>query len=126
MPRILVIDDDKSVRKLLNLMLTRAGYEVVEASNGTEGLSLQKNLPADLVITDVLMPEKDGWDTILELRKECPDVKIMAISGGGKTSPYLNLSLSRQLGADEIMSKPLGKEEFLATVARLLGAATGK
>src|SRR5688572_234064 len=84
MQRILVIDDDEQVRALLYEILDRAGFKVVEATNGVEGLKLYRAQPADLVITDLIMPEKEGVETILELRREFPDVRVVAISGGGR------------------------------------------
>jgi DNA-binding response OmpR family regulator len=123
MTRILVMDDDISIRKLLRIMLEAEGYEVMDAADGIEGIRIHRETPADLIITDILMPGKDGWQTITELRNEEPELKIIAISGGGKTSPYLNLSLSSQLGADRVLAKPLAKADLLKTVHAMLDDA---
>ena len=82
MSRILIIEDDEHVRGMLRKMLERIGYDVFDAPDGKEGLDFYRNTPVDLVITDILMPEKEGIQTIMELRREFPDVKIIAISGG--------------------------------------------
>jgi DNA-binding response OmpR family regulator len=83
MSRILVIDDDEQIRGMLRQVLGCEGYEVVEASNGKDGMALFRAAPADLVISDILMPEQEGLQTIRELRREFPTVKIITISGGG-------------------------------------------
>jgi len=83
MARILLIDDDAPVRRTLRKMLERQGYEVEEAPDGKAGLTLYQENPADLIITDLIMPEMEGIETIMELRRRFPDVKIIAMSGGG-------------------------------------------
>ena len=85
MARILVIDDDDRIRGMVLEMLSESGHEVGEASNGQEGLDQFRQTPTDLVITDILMPEKDGLEIIQILKKENPEVKIIAVSGGGDT-----------------------------------------
>ena len=87
MERILIIDDEQQIRSMLRLMLEREGYEVVEAPDGIEGIRVYRRKPADLIITDLIMPNKDGIGMIIELRKEFPDVKIIAMSGGGLNKP---------------------------------------
>ena len=82
MKRILIIEDDPSQRKLFKLILEKANYEVIEAPDGRIGCSLFRQQPCDLVITDMFMPDKEGMETIFELKTEFPNVKIMAISGG--------------------------------------------
>ena len=86
MARILLIDDDDSVRRALRLTLTEFGHTVIEARDGQEGLKLFPQANADLVITDIVMPEKDGIEVLIELRKKQPPVNIIAISGGGRLS----------------------------------------
>jgi len=84
MARILVIDDDIQILEMLGQTLEREGYEVVDALDGKEGMRLYREAPTDLVITDIVMPEKEGVETIMELKRDFPDVKIIAMSGGGQ------------------------------------------
>ncbi|MCP3956154.1 MAG: response regulator [Desulfobacterales bacterium] len=120
MARILIIDDDTHVLSTLRKMLEREGYEVVEASDGKIGLRLYRENPTDLIITDLIMPEKEGLETIMELRRDFPDVKIIAISGGARNNPTTYLSLAENLGAQYIFSKPVNRKEFLKAVQDLL------
>src|SRR5437763_15450494 len=83
MARVLVIDDHTEIRELLRLTLQAAGYDVVVAPNGREGLEIHRERPAELVITDIFMPEQEGLETIQELRRQSPRPKIIAMSGGG-------------------------------------------
>ncbi len=119
MMRILVIDDDANIRGILAEMLTTAGYEVVEASNGKEGVRLYRDAPFDLVVTDLLMPEKDGLEVVMELRKDFPQVKIITLSGGGA---YGNSSLetSKALGAARALLKPFMEDQLLEAVREVL------
>jgi len=87
MERILIIDDESQIRSMLRLMLERAGYEVVEASDGIDGIRIYRQNPTDLIITDLIMPNKDGIGMIIDLKKEFPEVKIIAMSGGGLNKP---------------------------------------
>ncbi len=93
----------------------------MEASDGSEGLILNRSNPADLVITDILMPEKEGIETIREMRRDFPETKIIAISGGGRlyTSDYLKIA--QHIGADRVFAKPFEKNEILAAVQELIG-----
>ena len=118
-PLILIIDDDDQIRKMLKELLENAGYETMEASDGKEGLKLQYERPADLIIVDILMPEKDGKDTIIELKKDFPEVKIIAISGGGWIGPEMDLDISARLGADKAFAKPISKKELLRAIKKL-------
>lgn len=120
MERILIIDDDDQYRSMLKEMLGRSGYEIVEASDGREGVQLYKENPTDLVITDLIMPEKEGIETIQELKKDFPDVKIIAISGGGRVGPEGYLHLAKMLGAQRTLAKPIEREGLLRTVSELL------
>ena len=120
MASILIIDDDAQFRAMLRQMLSRAGYEVLEASNGKEGMRIYRDKPADLVITDLIMPEKEGIETISDLRREFPDVKIVAISGGGKMGPDDYLHGAKLIGAERIFTKPLEREEILEAVKKLI------
>lgn len=96
MTRILVIDDEPQVRAMLRQMLEREGYEVVEAEEGEEGMRRYREQPVDLVITDILMPQKEGIETIRALRRTNPGVKIIAISGGGRMSKLDSCLLPRR------------------------------
>ena len=120
MQRILIIDDDEQVRDLLSEILGRAGYEVLAASNGAEGLRLYRAQPADLVITDLIMPEKEGMETILALRKDFPKVRIIAVSGGGRSGAISYLPIAKSLGAARTVAKPFSKQEILDAVRETL------
>ena len=120
MTRILVIDDDLQTRDVLRQMLERAGYDVVEAPNGRAGLQHYQATAIDLIITDILMPEQDGLETIQELRRLAPAAKIIAISGGGQTGLLDLLPIAAKLGAQCTLRKPLRRQELLEAVRQLL------
>jgi DNA-binding response OmpR family regulator len=119
MAKILVIEDDAEVRDYLKRLLVRAGHEVRVAENGKAGVAMQATEPVELVITDIIMPEKDGIETILDLRRDHPNLKVVAISGGGRLAPDNYLHSARLLGADAAIKKPFSNEEILATVEKL-------
>jgi len=122
MKRILIIEDDIQVRLLLRQMLERVGYEVADASNGSEGIRLYRDEPADLIITDIIMPEKEGVETIIELKRDFPDVKIIAISGGSRGIDAQNcLYYAKQLGVLHTFNKPFKRTEMLEVIRKLLG-----
>ena len=121
MARILIIDDEIRIRSMLRQMLERTGHEVVDAPDGDAGIKLYRNGPADLVITDLIMPEKEGLETIMELRCDFPDVKIIAISGGGRVGPTGYLEVTKKLGAQRIFAKPFAVKEILQAVHELIG-----
>ena len=116
MARILIIDDEVQIRSMLRLMLEREGYEVVEAPDGIEGIRAYRQKPADLIITDLIMPNKDGIGMIIELQKEFPDVKIIAMSGGGLNKPEGYLKGAKKLGAACTLTKPIDREKMLRAV----------
>ena len=120
MSKILVIDDEPAILLMLKKMLEKAGHEVDIASNGNEGIILFEKDKHDLLITDIIMPEKEGMETIIELRKKYPGLKIIAISGGGRINPEGYLPGAKLLGAHMIFQKPLIQKEFLVAVATLL------
>jgi CheY-like chemotaxis protein len=120
MPNILLIDDDNQFRTMLRKMMERNGYEVIEASDGKEGIKLYRKNPTDLIITDLIMPEKDGIETIQELKKDFPNIKIIAISGGGRLGPQDYLHLAEMLGAQRTLTKPIELPELLKTIEDLL------
>jgi YesN/AraC family two-component response regulator len=103
---ILIIDDEAQPRRMLQQALTWAGYEVVEARDGNEGLQGFRATPTDIIITDILMPEKEGLETIIDLWREFPRVKIIAMSGGGRTGNLNFLDVARRLGAQHTLEKP--------------------
>lgn len=124
MAHILVIDDEQGMREAMQKILTRAGHQVSLASNGREGLAHVTISPPDLVVTDVFMPEKDGIETTIALRKSYPQMKIIAISGGGRSSNFDFLEIAKKMGADAVLQKPLRMADLLEQVTRLLGAAS--
>ena len=120
MGRVLVIDDEPQIRSMLRMMLERAGHEVEEAPDGIEGIRIYRNNPADLIISDLIMPNKDGIGMIIELKKEFPDVKIIAMSGGGLNKPEGYLEGAKKLGAQQTLTKPIDRDELLRTVSDTL------
>ena len=116
MARILIIDDDAQTRRTIRRVLEGARHEVVEARNGEVAISLYREEPADLVITDMIMPEVDGVATITILRQDYPDVKIIAISGANPAY----LQAAGKLGASRVLAKPFGKSELLKVVREVL------
>lgn len=120
MKRILIIDDDFLVRDMLERLMRKARYDVETAENGGRALRLHRSCPVDLVITDIIMPEKEGLETIVEFRKSAPAVKIIAISGGGRIGPSSYLRMAKLLGADRTFAKPVDTEQLLSTVEELL------
>jgi len=118
--RILIIDDDSQVREVLRKMLERAGYGVMDAPDGNVGMKLHRKAPADLIVTDIVMPGKEGLSTIKELKQNSPEVKIIAISGGGSIGPEEYLEMARRLGVNQTLSKPFGSRELLEAVRALL------
>lgn len=121
MPQILIIDDDVQIRLLIRRILENEGHGVLEAADGKKGIMLLKNNNIDLVITDIIMPEKEGLETIIDIRHDFPETKIVAISGGGKTGLPNFLPAAKKFGAHRILSKPFGKNEILDVVNDLLG-----
>jgi YesN/AraC family two-component response regulator len=119
MASILIIDDDPQILVMLGQILEREGHEVVEASNGKEGLKLYRENPTDLVITDLIMPEKEGIETIMEFRRDFPDVKIIAISGGGQIDAEQYLSMAQKLGVEKTFAKPVERAELLKVLREL-------
>jgi DNA-binding response OmpR family regulator len=116
MKRILVMDDDEIVSEMLVQLLTEAGYEAESAPDGDRGLKLLAAKPFDLIIADLIMPNKEGIETIREIRANDKKIPIISISGGGKISGEYYLQLAKSLGADYSVKKPLNPKEFLAVV----------
>jgi DNA-binding response OmpR family regulator len=120
MAGILIVEDDKDLREMLKSSLLKRKYTVLEASNGKEAFLRFKPSVVDLIITDIIMPEEDGLKVIMQLRELKPEVKIIAISGGGKAGPGNYLNLARALGADEIFTKPFSITNLLSRIDRIL------
>ncbi len=121
MAKILVIDDEPYILLLLKKMLEKEGYQVDMATNGVEGIELYHKHGADLIITDIVMPEKEGLETIINLKAENPSLKVIAISGGGRVDSREYLHSAQLLGAEKIFQKPFKKDEIVQAVRELLG-----
>ncbi len=125
MPAILIIDDDQELCVMMETLFTKAGYAARTASDGQKGIELFKKEGADLIITDIFMPEKEGIELIRELRRDYPEVKIIAISGGGPETlhgiPVLDVfSMAERIGASRVFEKPVDTGKLLAAVQELL------
>ena len=120
MPSVLLVEDDDQLRALLKLVLISSGYDVWEASSGKGVERLYQQHHPDLVVTDLMMPEKDGLEVIMDLRRQDPKVKILAISGGGPRSPEIDLRMAQKLGAVSTLSKPFLDTEFVEAVRLVL------
>jgi DNA-binding NtrC family response regulator len=114
MARILVIDDDSDMRLLLEQTLGPAGHEVVSARDGREGIHQYRTEPAQLVITDLFMPNQEGLETIIQMRKDFPEVSIIAMSG--RTGASTMLAIARRLGAIGVLEKPFDPDQLLRAV----------
>ena len=119
MPRILLIDDDHLLRSVVAKALGHAGYTVVQAGDGRQGVELASVTPVDLVITDLIMPVQEGMETIMVLRREQPELPIIAISGGLSNSP-LYLQSAEKIGAKRILQKPFTPRELLEVINDVL------
>ena len=122
MQRILVIDDEPAIRALLQTLLERGGYDVVTAPDGKKALRSFREAPADLIITDIFMPDMEGLETIRELRNDYPDLQIIAISGGGRTGPESYLKMAEIFGAVRSFTKPVNTDVLLDAVRELIGS----
>ncbi len=120
MKRILVIEDDDSVRKLIRRILEGAGYTVLEAPDGVQGVQVYREQRPDLVLTDIFMPGKEGLETILELGLLDPEVRIIAVSGGGNMGILNPLPMAAKLGALRTLSKPFSGKELVDLVEEIL------
>jgi DNA-binding response OmpR family regulator len=121
--KILVIDDDAGMRRMIARILEGAGYDVLIAEDGLVGLKMFGEHVPDLVITDLLMPDKDGLETIRGIKSSGHDAKILATSGGWRTAQLDFLGVATEFGADRVLSKPFRSKELLNTVRQLLGDA---
>lgn len=121
MKRILVVDDEVQIRTMLTQMLEQEGYSVHTAENGEEGLAQVGRHTFDLVITDMIMPVKDGLKFIMELVRDYPDLKILAISGGGAIKAERYLTMAGYLGDIATLEKPFKRDAFLELVRKQIG-----
>ena len=129
MGSILIVDDEEDIRDALSMVLESAGYDVKVASNGNEAVELQREQPADLIITDIIMPQKDGVSTIKEIRQEFPGIRIIAISGGGGVQPIeyvpdaitttAYLAAAKEAGADRVFTKPFERKDLIKAIDEL-------
>ena len=123
MATILVIDDEEMVRATLRLALEAAGHRILEASNGDEGLQLLDTHEIDLTITDIIMPEKEGIETIIGIRRRQPDARIIAISGGSRSQDIDFLRIAERLGAVHSLAKPFSPQMLLELVEAAMAGA---
>lgn len=120
MATILIIDDDEALRGTMRRILERKGHDVLEAGDGREGMALFRERGPDVVITDLIMPEQEGIETILQLKEEHAGARVLAVSGGGRVGPGGPLSDAVELGADASLAKPFSVEQLQQAVERLL------
>lgn len=114
---ILVVDDEQLVRNTLKKMLERAGHRVLEAEDGRQALDLLDGHMPDLIICDIIMPNMEGIETLREVKKINPAIKVIVISGGARTGSLNYLSVAEKLGADAVMDKPFGARKLVDTIA---------
>ena len=117
---VLIIDDDEMIVESLSILLQNEGYDVLSSSNGKNGLKLLGKNRIDVVITDIIMPDKDGIETIREIKKTYRNTKIIAMSGGGKIAAKEYLTFVKQLGVRHTLSKPFEKEQILSALEAVL------
>lgn len=121
MPTVLVVDDEKGLRAVIRRALEGRGYRVVEAADGKQALELFRRERPDLVISDVIMPECDGIEAIVSIKRESSRTKVLAISGGGQAGAMDLLALAPRAGADDTLAKPFRQSELLKRVSDLIG-----
>lgn len=120
MARVLVIDDDVLLRITLRRALEAEGYEVLEAADGSKGVSLYREHPTDVVLTDIFMPNQEGLETIMTLKRDFPDVRILAMSGGSVIESETCLNMAKGLGAIRVYTKPFVIQRLLKDIGELL------
>lgn len=118
--RLVVAEDDSGLRDLLGEILTEAGHSVELARNGAEAITWLGKGTVDVLITDIIMPEREGFETIVQARKNYPQVRILAISGGGRLGPENYLPTALALGVDATLAKPFDKDTLLAILAEMM------
>lgn len=120
MARILVVEDEPNFRQIIVIKLEQLGHEVLEAENGRMATKMAAHLRPALVLTDLVMPEKEGLELIQDIRRGNPSLPIIAMSGGGRTGPANNLKTALTLGATKVLLKPFSDEELKQVIAELL------
>ncbi len=123
MARVLVVDDEELMREAVRFALEQDGHEILEAENGQMALRLFEEKHPDVLITDLIMPQKEGIETIRVLRKRHPGAKILALSGRGGITLNANLERARQVGADAALLKPCNSDEIREAVRSLISNA---
>ena len=119
-PRILLVDDETELRTMLGLMLAKEGYDVSHAGNGKDALRLHRERPFHLVVTELILQDKDGFETLTELRRHPAPAKFIATAKSSWLPPQNLLQMARQLGAHSALSKPFQHQEMLAAVRKAL------
>jgi YesN/AraC family two-component response regulator len=123
MAKILIVDDNREIRESLREILERSHHTVIEAPNGNKAIEILRSFVIDLIITDIVMPEKDGLDVIKQLKEEFPQVKVIAYSGGNPRLTFDPLMAAKILGAIQTFQKPFPVPDLLNAVERLVGSA---
>jgi len=122
MASVLVVDDEELARFTIREILEAEGHSVVEAKNGNEAIAQFNKEQTDIIITDIIMPDKEGIETIIELKRDHPNVKIIAISGGGRTRNLDFLELAKRYGADSALAKPFSEDELIEALDDVLAS----
>jgi DNA-binding response OmpR family regulator len=125
MALILLIEDNDALRTMLRLTLNHFGHTVAEARNGKEGLDIFRRIAPDILITDIVMPEKEGFEVLMTLRKTKAKVKIIAMSGGGRLGAENYLRTAKLMGAVKVLAKPFSNEALIAEINELLSDSGG-
>ena len=124
MKRILIVEDDDAIRRSLEIVLAKSGFIAVEAANGREALAAYQPGQIDAVVLDLIMPDVEGLETLRALRRISPDVRVLAISGGGRMASPDYLDMALQFGAQEALAKPFTSETFIGALNRVLASPT--
>tara|TARA_B100001971_G_C17997368_1_gene435450 strand:- start:188 stop:598 length:411 start_codon:yes stop_codon:yes gene_type:complete len=120
MIKILVIDDDELVKNMISSVLRKNNFEVVSASNGVEGVNVAKKVEPNIVLTDMLMPDKEGVETIIEVKQALPEVKVIAMSGGGQEKNMTFLQMAKKVGADCVLQKPFKPSDLVSMIKEMV------
>jgi DNA-binding response OmpR family regulator len=118
--RILIIEDNGPIRRLIKTYLRQEGYEVLEAEDGQQGLEIFEAQPIDLVILDMVMPRKDGMETLMDLRVKFPALGILAMSGGDGNGPEPYLAIAARYSANAVLPKPFGKHGLMRAIRKAI------
>ena len=120
MTRIAIIDDDPQVREAMKTILSKSGYEIALGKSGIEALQILENHPCELLITDIIMPDMEGLETIRKIKKQFPSQKIIAMSGGGRIQNTDFLPIAKKLGAEAVIYKPIDRKTLLDLIENQL------